>query len=246
MTRFALVTGASRGIGLEITRQLLEQDVRVLATCRDPSAARDLQRLAAANPSMSVIPLDVTEPDSLASAFEQVSQITDRLHLVLNVAGVLHGPDFGPERKVEQVELAALQTVFAVNAFGPILLARHALPFLRHDQDPVLASLSARVGSIEDNGRGGWYAYRAAKAAQNQLLKTLSIELRRRAEHCAVVLLHPGTVDTDLSKPFQKFVPDDKLFPVERAARQLLGIVGDLSARDTGRFIAWDGSDIPW
>ena len=146
---------------------------------------------------------------------------TDRLHRVLVVAGVLHGDDFGPECKLEHLSPDALQRVFAVNAFGPILVARHALTLLKHEEPAVFASRSARVGSIEDNRKGGWYAYRASKAAQNMFTQTLSVELSRRAKNVTVLALHPGTVNTDLSKPFQRHVPEGQLFSVEGAHKPL-------------------------
>ena len=117
---------------------------------------------------------------------------------------------------------------------------------MRSRRPRAFASLSARVGSIGDNRLGGWYAYRAAKAAQNQLLRTLAIEWRRSHPHLACVLLHPGTVDTPLSRPFQARVPAEALFPPARAARQLLELVATLGPADSGRFLAWDGRDIPW
>lgn len=246
MPRNVFITGASRGLGLEFTRQLLERGERVFATCRDPTSARDLQRLAAQHRELQVIPVDVTDEEEIADAMKEIAEQTDRLHLVLNVAGVLHGADFGPERKLEELDLDAIRKVFAVNAYGPILVARHALPLLRHDEDCVFASLSARVGSIEDNGKGGWYTYRASKAAQNQFTRTLAIELSRRAPNVCVLALHPGTVDTDLSKPFQRFLPASQIFDPERAVRQLLAIVDGVTPKDTGTFHAWDGSPIPW
>lgn len=216
------------------------------AACRDPEGARELQRLAARASIVHPLAADLTDESSLAALADAVGARTDRLHLVLNVAGVLHGPGFGPERKLEELTPDALHTVFAVNAFGPILVAKHVLPLLRHDERSVFASLSARVGSIGDNFKGGWYSYRASKAAQNQLSRTLSVELGRRARHCIVLSLHPGTVDTELSAPFQRYVPEGQLFPVERAARQLLDIIDGAGPDDSGAFFAWDGSRIPW
>ena len=242
----SLVIGASRGVGLELARQLAAQGHRVFATHRDPATASGLFALARGASDVIPLEVDVRSESSLQSLARELGGYTDRLHRVIHVAGLLHGAGLGPERKLEEVDESALAAVFAVNAFGPILAAKHLLPFLRHGDPSVFASLSARVGSIEDNRLGGWYAYRASKAAQNQLLKTLSIELTRRARHCAVVALHPGTVDTDLSRPFQRSVPEGKLFTTERAARQLLEIIDGLKPEDTGSFIAWDGSPIPW
>jgi NAD(P)-dependent dehydrogenase (short-subunit alcohol dehydrogenase family) len=117
---------------------------------------------------------------------------------------------------------------------------------MRHGRRAVIANLSARVGSIGDNRIGGWYAYRASKAAQNQITKTASIELRRKAPALVCVALHPGTVDTDLSAPFQGNVPEGKLFSVERAARQLLEVIDGLGPDDTGRFFDWAGEPVEW
>lgn len=244
MQRHALVVGANRGLGLEMTRQLLERGFVVHAGCRRPEAA-PLWMKAPEYP-VHPVQIDVTDEPSIEAAMAQVRSHTGRLHRVLVVAGVLHGDGFGPERKLEHLSPDAMQRVFAVNAFGPILVARHAIELLKHDEPAVFASLSARVGSIGDNHKGGWYAYRASKAAQNMFTKTLSIELARRAKNVAVLALHPGTVDTDLSQPFQRYVPEGKLFSVERAARQLLDIVEDATPEQTGRFYAWDGTIIPW
>ena len=120
------------------------------------------------------------------------------------------------------------------------------LRLLRHERRAVLANLSARVGSIEDNRLGGWYGYRASKAAQNMLTKTMAIELKRKAKNVIVLALHPGTVDTGLSGPFQRNVPEGKLFSVERAARQLLAIVAKADEAHHGTFRAWDDTPIPW
>jgi NAD(P)-dependent dehydrogenase (short-subunit alcohol dehydrogenase family) len=135
---------------------------------------------------------------------------------------------------------------FAVNALGPLLLAKHLHPLLAHAQPAVLVNLSARVGSIGDNRLGGWYAYRGAKAAQNQFTRTLSIELARRAPNLVCVALHPGTVDTGLSKPFQGSVDAAKLFSPRYSAQRLLAVIDGLRREHSGRFFAWDGSEIPW
>jgi NAD(P)-dependent dehydrogenase (short-subunit alcohol dehydrogenase family) len=177
-----------------------------------------------------------------------VASRTDRLHLVVNAAGLLHGGphDMAPEKRLADVRLEALTTGFAVNAFGPLLLARHFESLLAHRERAVFASISARVGSIGDNRLGGWYAYRGAKAAQNMFTRSLSIEWARTRRNVVCVALHPGTTDTGLSRPFQANVPAGKLFTPERAARQLLEVIDRLTPADTGRFLAWDGSGIPW
>ena len=165
---------------------------------------------------------------------------------MINVAGLLHDGELGPEKKLDHVRPEHLARVFAVNAFGPLLVSKHFAPLLTHGERAVLANLSARVGSIGDNRLGGWYAYRASKAAQNMFTRNVAIELGRRSKQLVVLALHPGTVATDLSAPFSRRVPAGKLFDVERGARQLLAVIDGASPDDTGRFFAWDGQQIEW
>ena len=125
-------------------------------------------------------------------------------------------------------------------------MAQSVLPFLRHSERSILAFISAKVGSIEDNRLGGWYGYRASKAALNMFVKTAAIEYSRKSKQTIVVSLHPGTTDTQLSKPFQRNVPPGKLFSVERTVRQLTQVLTLLEVKDSGKFFSWDGSVIPW
>ena len=150
------------------------------------------------------------------------------------------------KKKLDDVAPEHLARSFRVNATGPLLVAKHVHPLLRHERKAVLATLSARVGSIGDNRLGGWYGYRASKAAQNMVVRTVAVELARKAKNAIVMALHPGTVDTGLSAPFQRNVPPGKLFEVERAARQLLAIVDRADASYHGTFRAWDDTEIPW
>lgn len=242
-----MVQGASRGLGLELSCQLLDRYDRVVATCRRPQDATELRDLArVAGDRMRVVTLDVEDEASVARAAEAVRAETDRLHLLLNVAGLLHDGPLGPEKRLDDVQPEHLARVFAVNAFGPLLVAKHFGSLLTHGERAVLANLSARVGSIGDNRLGGWYAYRASKAAQNMFTRNVAIELGRRSKALVVLALHPGTVDTQLSAPFSRRVPEGKLFPVSRAARQLLDIVDGATPGDSGSFFAWDGQPIEW
>jgi NAD(P)-dependent dehydrogenase (short-subunit alcohol dehydrogenase family) len=246
-TQVAVIQGASRGIGLEMARQLLEREpgLRVFASCRSPARANDLARLAAGSHGrLSVLELDVANETSVAAAASRFSEQAERAHLIVNVAGVLHGDDFGPEKKLDHVDPAMLRAVFETNAFGPLLVAKHFCRFLRHDERSVFASLSARVGSISDNRLGGWYAYRGSKAAQNMFTKTLSIELGRVAPRAIVVGLHPGTVATDLSKPFQRNVPEDQLLAPKDSVAALLRVIDDLTPAQTGRVFDFRGEEV--
>jgi NAD(P)-dependent dehydrogenase (short-subunit alcohol dehydrogenase family) len=243
----ALVVGASRGIGLALTRALLDRSDcgRVFAARRsDTSGALD-ELAATHGERLHVVRVDVSDADTLRAAAGQIRERTAALHLLINTAGVLHeSGTLRPERRLEDLRPDTLRRSFEVNAFGPILLAQNFAPLLTHEAPAVFASLSARVGSIADNRLGGWYAYRASKAAQNQFLRTLAVEMARRAPRLRVLALHPGTVDTDLSKPFQAGVAPDKLFEVTLAAQQLLHVIE--TSTGTGRFLAWDGAEIPW
>ena len=168
-----------------------------------------------------------------------------RVNLLINAAGVLHGPGFAPEKKLEQLDATALRSVFEVNAFGPALVLKHFKPLLQHTERCVIANLSARVGSIGDNRLGGWYAYRASKRRRtcSQVRVARAWTRLRRA---TVIAIHPGTVETDLSAPFARDASVKKRFSPERAAAQILTICDDVTEEQTGTFFAWDGSTIEW
>ncbi|XP_058071691.1 uncharacterized protein LOC131220857 isoform X2 [Magnolia sinica] len=176
-----------------------------------------------------------------------------RLNLLINASGVLSIPDvLQPETTLTKVQKSSLMFAYEVNAVGPILVIKHMWPLLKAgggsgtERDvAIVANLSARVGSIGDNRFGGWHSYRSSKSALNQLTKTISVEFARK-DPIACILLHPGTVDTDLSKPFQRNVPDGKLFTKEFSVQKLLGIIDNVKIRDNGKFFAWDGQEIPW
>jgi NAD(P)-dependent dehydrogenase (short-subunit alcohol dehydrogenase family) len=193
---------------------------------------------------LHIVRLDVSDEETILEAAKQLEEHEEPVSLIINVAGVLHGPGFAPEKKLAQVSPEALRRVFEVNAFGPLLVAKHFHRLLRHDHRSVFASLSARVGSISDNRLGGWYAYRASKAAQNMFTKTLSIELGRVAPNAVVIGLHPGTVDTRLSEPFQNGVPEHKLFTPEYSVERLLAVIGAVTSDDTGKVFDFRGEEI--
>jgi NAD(P)-dependent dehydrogenase (short-subunit alcohol dehydrogenase family) len=248
--RVAVVTGASRGIGLAMASRLLRQhpDLAVVAAGRTASRSAALHDLAREHPRrLLALDMDVTVEETVARAAEQVASSHAGIDLVINCAGMLHdGGGMRPERRLADLDPEAALRSYRVNALGPALVAKHFQRLLPARERAVFASLSARVGSIGDNRLGGWYSYRAAKAAQNMITRNLSIELKRRCRGIICVALHPGTVDTDLSRPFQARVPAARLFDVQRAAQQLLGVIDGLTADDNGGFLAWDGSVIPF
>ena len=166
--------------------------------------------------------------------------------LVIVASGILSdGEALQPEKSYRQQDLAAFERVFRVNTFGPGLVAKHFLPIMPRKQRGVFAALSARVGSISDNRIGGWHAYRASKAALNMLVRNYAIEQARRNDHFIAVSLHPGTVDTGLSKLFQSNVPDKQLFSAAQSADYLLKVIDGLSPADTGKAFDWAGKEIP-
>lgn len=245
----ALIQGASRGLGLALVRALLAEGrhERVFATCRDPERSDALRSIQADDARLEILPLDVTKEDTIASAARHAGRSGGTIDLLVNVAGLLHDESgVAPEKRLDAISPDGLRRVFEVNAFGPLLVTKHFHPLLRHDRRAVLANVSARVGSIGDNRLGGWYGYRGSKAAQNMFTRTTAIELGRRAPNAIVVAIHPGTVDTDLSRPFQKSVRPESLFDGDRAARQILDVLDRLAPEQSGTFVAWDGSSIPW
>jgi NAD(P)-dependent dehydrogenase (short-subunit alcohol dehydrogenase family) len=192
----------------------------------------------AAGRSNGVDPLD--EP-SLAALSATLSVPLD---LVVVTTGMLHDDQQGPEKSLRDLDAARLARSFAINTIAPALVAKHVVPLLRRDARTVFAALGARVGSIGDNRTGGWHGYRASKAALVMMMKTLSIEVARSRPQAIVATLHPGTVDTAMSKPFQRGVAPEKLFTPAVAAGHLIDVMAVLTTADSGGHFAWDGARI--
>jgi len=245
----ALVVGATQGIGLEFTRQLLQKDsvARVFATYRTEETAADLRSLQGEHSTrLHCVQMDLTDEATIISALKSVKQRAPALHLAINCVGLLHNDTQQPEKALRQLEADKLLNYFHVNSIGPALLAKNLMPLFKHKTPALFATISAKVGSIGDNRLGGWYGYRASKAALNMLLKTASVEYSRRNPNTTIVMLHPGTTDTALSKPFQRAVPEGKLFSTERTVSQLLDVLEKVTPEDSGEFFSWDGSRLPW
>jgi len=245
----AVVQGSSRGLGLALVEALLERPDtdRVFATAREPESSEGLANLQARHGTRLVCErLDVRHEPSIAAAAARIGEAVPRIHWLVNCAGVLHDGDLRPEKRLEDVDPERLRRSFEVNAFGPLLVAKHFLSLLRYGEAAILANVSARVGSIGDNRIGGWYGYRAAKAAQNMFTRTLAIELRRRAPNVSCVALHPGTVATDLSAPFRRGVAPQRVFAPREAAEKLIDVIRSLGPEDSGSFLDWARQAIPW
>lgn len=214
----AVIIGASGGIGAALADALAEEDATVRRFSRPE--------------------LDLTDEASIAAAAASVGTPD----LVVVATGLLHDGERGPEKALRDLDPAWLAEQYAINAIGPALVAKHFLPVMPRSGRSVFAVLSARVGSISDNRLGGWYGYRASKAALNQFVRTLAVEDKRRNDRGIVVALHPGTVGTRLSQPFQQSGRD--IFTPGRAAVQLLDVLDGLKPQDSGKFFAWDGTEI--
>ena len=227
MTGSAVVFGTSGGIGGAL-REALEDE-----------GAFDIVHAF----SRSATGTDLTDETSIAAAAAIVAK-GPAPTLVVVATGLLHEGEKGPEKAMQDLDPAWLAPNFAVNTIGPALVAKHFLPLMPRAGRIVFAVLSARIGSITDNKLGGWYGYRASKAALNMMIRTLAIEEKRRNDRSIVVALHPGTVDTDLSRPFRGNAAPGTLFAPDRAAVQLLDLIDGLKAPDTGKHLAWDGAEV--
>lgn len=190
--------------------------------------------------------MDITDETQIAAVVQAIQAETTALQIVINCVGWLHDGSMQPEKSLRHLNSEQLLCYFQVNSIGPVLLAKQIQPLLKHQNRAVLATISAKVGSIGDNYLGGWYGYRASKAALNMLMRTVAIEYKRTCPRTIVVTLHPGTTDTRLSRPFQRNVPPEKLFPVDRTVHQLLTVIDHLQESDSGEFFSWDGSRLPW
>ena len=192
----------------------------------------------------SPVPVDLTSEASIAKAATWMQGEGILPSLIFVATGLLHDGERGPEKSLRQLDADWLMLNYQVNAVGPALIAKYFLPLMNRNQTIRFAALSARVGSISDNRLGGWHGYRASKAALNMMIRNLSIEWLRKNDKSIIVALHPGTVDTMLSQPFQSNVPAGKLFDSDRAARQLLDVLDGLKPAQSGKIFAWDGAEI--
>ncbi|KQM65698.1 short-chain dehydrogenase [Sphingomonas sp. Leaf17] len=226
----AVVIGASGGIGAAIHDALAEEGAYDVVHGFARSFAGDRH-------------IDLTDPASIAAAATIVAA-GPAPTLVIVATGLLHDDTRGPEKALRDLDADWMARNFAINAIGPALVAQAFLPLMPRTGRSIFAALSARVGSISDNRMGGWHGYRASKAALNQLIRTIAIEDKRRNSSGIVVALHPGTVDTALSKPFQGNVQPGRLFDAGRAGVQLLDVLDELKPTDSGKLFDWEGKEV--
>ncbi len=237
----ALVVGAGGGIGRALIAQLLDSDNQ------GPVYAVSRQSQSMDDDSGRLRWLRCDHSDAaIAGVVEQIGGEGAALSRVVLCTGMLHRDELQPEKALERLRREHVEEVLRVNTVLPALWLAALMPLLRRSPRVVVAALSARVGSISDNRLGGWYSYRASKAALNMMLKSAAVELARRAPNAKLIAFHPGTTDTELSRPFQSRVDPEKLFTPDFVAGQLLALMD--SARLDGEldYLDWAGKPIPW
>ena len=237
----AVVIGASGGIGRALINAL-RLDARY-GHVVGLSRRRPLDLIDDAGQTW--IEADILAAPSLLAAARRVAALGAPIRVIV-ATGALHGPTLSPEKSLRALSADTLAEAFAINAIGPALVAQHLLPMMPRDCATDFAALSARVGSIADNAKGGWYGYRASKAALNMIIRTAAIEHARSHPLGVCVAIHPGTVATSLSQPLLGQTPPARVFTPQIAAGHILRVLDGLGPEATGGFYAWDGAPIPW
>jgi len=223
-----LISGASRGIGLEFTKQCLGRGDQVVACCRNPAEAGQLASLA--GPNLTVVELDVSDSISIETLPDRLPELT--YSLFINNAGI-----YGQSQSLDQADPDEWLRIFRVNTIAPLLVTRALLPRMSTSGDARLVYLSSRMGSIAENTSGGTYVYRSSKTALNQVVKSLALDLAGRG--MAVAALHPGWVQTDMTGP-------NALIDTRTSVKGLMAVIDALTLEKSGRFYNYDGSEIPW
>jgi NAD(P)-dependent dehydrogenase (short-subunit alcohol dehydrogenase family) len=232
-----VIVGATGAIGNAMLNLLHENDKvdKIFAISRSV--------LGFNSPKVTQIRCDFTDEETLKNLDEHIDCDID---IVIVATGVLHEADLQPEKNIKELSYQNMERIFKINIFAPTIIAKYLLPKLAKDKKTVFAVLSARVGSISDNQLGGWYSYRASKAALNMMLKNFAIEMSRTNKQRIVIGLHPGTVQSKLSAPFSHYVKPEKLFTPEFAANSLLTVIDQVESKDSGKIFAYDGEIIAY
>ena len=243
-----MIAGVSGAIGHALAEHLLAQDagLSIVGLCRVPSSVHFSEGRAR---RVTLIPWDASRNGSAGAVAESLKETLPceaGLDTVIYATGILHGPGMTPEKRLEDLDAEAFAHAFAVNATGFAMLVRAISPWLHHRRFKRILAVSARVGSITDNGYGGWYAYRSSKAALNMLVRNFAIELPRKYHPLACVAVHPGTTLSPLSKPFTRSLAQLEVHEPGQTAENILSVADKLTEKDNGTFLSWDGSAIPW
>lgn len=243
-----LIAGVSGAIGKALAEHYLAQNdkLQILGLCRDPAAVTFDPAVAGRVRLIAWDAAAATDPAQIAADVERVLAAEEGLDGVIYAAGFLHGQGLQPEKRLEDLKAPALAHAFAVNATGFAILMRALAPWLRHRRFKTVVAISAKVGSITDNGFGGWYAYRSSKAALNMLVRNFSIELPRKCRPLACVAIHPGTTISALSEPFSRSLAQLTVHQPSESAQNIAQVIAGLTPENNGQFLSWDGSQIPW
>lgn len=235
-----VILGAGGGLGKALTNALTAEypEETIVTVSR--------QALEAPGERIQRIQVKDYSEEALNTVVDDFQSHGLKLTGLISTIGMLHDDDTFPEKKLGDLSETNLRKLFDVNAIQPILALKSFRSVLDRKHTTFWVQLSAKVGSIEDNYLGGWYAYRASKAALNMLLKTASIELKRTHKRLVVAAIHPGTTDTALSKPFQSRIPDEKLYTPELSAKRILKVINEIQPEDTGKLWHWDGTELPY
>lgn len=186
--------------------------------------------------------IDVENETSIQKASQSLEEV--KLDEIIIASGLLHTEDFGPEKSIKDLKADNILKILSVNTVGPAIVGKYFLPLLNKKNKSVMAFLSARVGSISENKLGGWYSYRASKAALNQIIKNFSIEINRVNPQAIILGLQPGTVESNFSQPFKKNVKEGNLFTAQYSVSMLLNVINSSTTKDSGKLIGWDGEEI--
>ena len=231
------IIGSSGAIGSEFTKQLakLHIDARI----------HTFSRSMVSYENENIINHIIDYNDEVA--IKEAALLASRLNpidMVIVATGILYDKEVTPEKSLRELSTEKFLHLFKVNTILPAIIMKHFLPAMNKNNRSVFAAISARIGSISDNKLGGWYAYRSSKSALNMIIKNASIEIGRRNKKAIIVGLHPGTVDSNLSKPFQSNIPDGKLFTPEYSVGKLLKVLDSLTVESSGRCFSWEGKEV--
>lgn len=242
-----LILGAGHGIGLGLAQEISKKsNCKIFCTYRSTHKADELFRLQETyQDQITVFKVDPLQESEISLLCDQIKKETTKLDLIINSIGFLHDTEISPEKALKEINYEVMEKVFKINAFITPMLAKYFESFFSRNSASIFATISAKVGSIDDNKVGGWYSYRASKSALNMFLKNISIEWKRKKLQTCVLAIHPGTTVTELSTPFIKNTPYKLHNPAE-TAQNILNVIEKCSLNDSGKFISWDGEFIKW
>lgn len=243
-----VISGATGGIGRCLVAAALERwpEAAIYAVGRDEAKLAAMGLELGTPRQLIPFAFDLTQKEGAESLAERLKEHTESVDLVLHTIGVLNGGGRGPEKSLREIDPNALEEAFRINVSSCLWLATALKPFLRHPAHSVFIALSAKVGSIGDNQLGGWFAYRMSKAALNMGIRNISLEFKNSAGNATVVAVHPGTTLTDFSRKFVSRWPDQKVASPEVTAQRLLDLSEKLEPGESGKFLHWDGTELPW